>query len=353
MIGRGNPVYVRSILMVAVLGMLGCTLHAGAVSANSYYEGKTIRILVSSSPGAGTDAAGRMAATFLPRYIPGHPKTFVTNMTGAGGLIAANYFTRKAKADGLTLLNTSSSVLGLFKRGGHQVKYDPRNFRALGSISRAGSILAVRKEAWPRLMDRQAKPVVVGDTDGIRTWVAMTVWGAEYLGWNLRWLYGYTGGGELALAFRQGEIEMWATASVENIADLIKDGVAKPIAVSGDRRRQDFADIPTFEELLGDKRPSGAAWDAYLAWAGDRQVDKFIVAPEGTPDDIVAVVRDAFQKMSRDPEFISQANQWFGKGWHVRTGQETELLIRKVTTVSKEAWGVLRSFRKKYGLPTG
>ena len=35
-------------------------------------------------------------------------------------------------------------------------------------------------------MVRGRPQVVVGDTDGIRTWLAMGVYGAEFLGWNLR-----------------------------------------------------------------------------------------------------------------------------------------------------------------------
>ena len=39
----------------------------------------------------------------------------------------------------------------------------------------------IRNDARDRFTNKAAKPVVVGDTDGIRDWIAMTVWGAEYL----------------------------------------------------------------------------------------------------------------------------------------------------------------------------
>jgi hypothetical protein len=76
----------------------------------------------------------------------------------------------------------------------------------IGGVARPGSLLMIRNDARLRFTDKSAKPVVVGDTDGIRDWIAMTVWGAEYLGWNLRWIYGYPGSRELQLAIRQGEI---------------------------------------------------------------------------------------------------------------------------------------------------
>lgn len=209
----------------------------------------------------------------------------------------------------------------------------------------------IRKEARARLTDPKAKPIVVGDTDGIRTWVSMTVWAAEYLGWNLRWIYGYPGSGELVLALRQGEFDMWGTQNAKIIQGLLKDGVVEYLAQQDDERRDDFKEVPTFNELLGPKRPSGVAWEAYLAWAGPAQVDKFLVAPPGTPDEIVTMLRAAFQKMAQDAEFKDQATKFFGEEWRTIPGAKTEVMIREATTISKEAQNFLTKIRKKYGLP--
>jgi tripartite-type tricarboxylate transporter receptor subunit TctC len=66
------------------------------------YEGKTIRVIVGSSAGGGSDTTGRMIARVLPKYLPGNPKSIVQNMPGAGGVIANNYFASEVKGDGLT-----------------------------------------------------------------------------------------------------------------------------------------------------------------------------------------------------------------------------------------------------------
>ena len=211
----------------------------------------------------------------------------------------------------------------------------------------------VRKDAKPRLMDSKARPVIVGDTDASRTWLAVTVWAAEYLGWNLKWIYGYPGTGELVLALRQGEFDMFATQNAKIVQGLFKDGVVEYVAQDDDERRPDFGDVPTFEEILGAKKPSGVAWQAYLAWAGPGAVDKFLVVPQGTPDEIVGVLRAAFVKTGQDPELKDQATKFFGTGWSIRPGEKAEALIRDVTTVSPEAQGFLSKIRKKYGLPAG
>jgi tripartite-type tricarboxylate transporter receptor subunit TctC len=297
--------------------------------------------------------SGRLAARFLSKHLPGNPSVIVQNRPGGGGTVANNYFSSRVKPNGLTLLQDSSSGLGLFVRGGELVKYDPRKYRAIGSIQRGGTVLMVRKDALPRLKDPKAKPVVVGDTDGIRTWIAMTVWGAEYLGWNTRWIVGYPGTAELVLALRRGEIDMYGTGNADIVKDLVKEGVVETVSQVLTIRRPDFPDVPTFQELMGDKRPQGIGWQAHLAWVGPSYVDKFLMAPPGTPDSVVQILREGFRKMGQDPEFAKQANAFFGKAWVVTPGDRTETLIRTVTDVPQEAKDFLLKLRKKYGLPTG
>jgi 2-oxoglutarate ferredoxin oxidoreductase subunit alpha len=193
--------------------------------------------------------------------------------------------------------------------------------------------------------------VVDQQTEG--SWVAMTVWGADYLGWNLRCIYGYRGTQETLLALRRGEIDMWGSTNAKLVRDLVKDGLVDVITQQDSERRSDFPDVPTFIELLGNKRPSGAAWEAYLAWAGPTSVDKFLVAPAGTPKEIVTLLRQAFNNMAKDDQFKAQAATFFGDEWRVISGEKTGALIREVTTISPEAQNFLTQIRRKYELPLG
>ncbi len=347
------PYFFPALLIATSMGLVLDGRPAQSASAKAHYEGKTITVLVSSNPGGGTDTAARLVARFLPKFLPGQPQTIVQNMPGGGGTIANNYFAAKAKPDGLMLFQDSSSGLGNFTRGGSRIKYDPRKNQAIGSITRGGSLMMISKEARPRLTDPKAKKVVVGDSDGIRTWVATMVWAAEYLGWNLRFVYGYPGSQELQLALRQGEIDVWGTSNAKLINDFVKGGKHEVLFQQEDQRRPGFPNVPTFEEVLGDKKPKGPAWEGYLAWSGPNEIDKFLVAPQGTPQDVVAALRAAFVKMGQDEEFKKQATNFFGDAWRTRTGEKTQSMIRDVTTISKDAQAVLTKLRKKYGLPTG
>jgi tripartite-type tricarboxylate transporter receptor subunit TctC len=343
-----------SYIVSAVIVLLPLVIGPEARAADApFYEGKTLKILVSSGTGGGTDTAARLVSRFIGKYLPGNPKVLVQNMPGGGGTIANNYFASEAKPDGLTILQDSSSGIGNFVRGGPTIKYDPRKNKMIGGVARSGTLVMIRNEARDRLTNRNAKPVVVGDSDGIRSWVAMTVWAAEYLGWNLRWIYGYPGSRELQLAIRQGEIDIWSTANVKLVNDLRREGVVQIVMAEDERRRKDFPDVPTFVETLGPKKPTGLAWEAFVAWAGSPDLDKFLVAPPETPDQLVKSLREAFAKVMKDPEVDKEGDKFFGDGWKPITAERIEALIHEQTSISKDAKDFITKLRQKYNLPLG
>ena len=181
----------------------------------------------------------------------------------------------------------------------------------------------------------------------------MTVWSAEYLNWNLRWLYGYKGSRELSLALRQGEIDLWATSNARLIADMRKEGGIELLYQQDEERRPDFRDVPTFIEFLGNKKPSGVSWEAYQAWANSEDLDKFLMAPPKTPDNVIAALREAFIRMNKDDDFKALATKFFGESWSLNPGDKTEAMIKKLTSIPKPAQDFLTQIRKKYGLPVG
>ena len=72
---------------VAALGF--AFIVAATASAQEFYKGKTIVLIVGTAAGGGFDTYSRMIARHLGKYLPGNPNTIVQNMPGAGQLIAA------------------------------------------------------------------------------------------------------------------------------------------------------------------------------------------------------------------------------------------------------------------------
>lgn len=338
-------------------GLLGAFLVAQPVSGQVSFKGKTLRMIATTSPGGGTDLTGRLTALYLTQYLPGNPKIIIQNIPGGAGIKGANYVANRVKPDGLTIMQTHSTVAEPSILRKRVVKYDPLKFPLIGGFNRGGSVIFVRKDAHKRLNDPSAEPVNVGAVSGLRTWNAMVVWAAEYLGWNVRWVTGYSGASELVKALRQGEIDLTATANAFLLKDLRDEGVADLLTQVGiasggkDIRRSSFTDVPTFTELMGKKRPKGVKWEGYLAWVGTTHVDKWLALPPKTPKKFLQVYRRAFDKVVKNPEFLKLAKKQLSVDIISISGKDLEVIMKDVVDVSDEAVNFASRLRKKYKLP--
>ena len=85
------------VALIGILGLVAALVISAPAAQAPFYEGKTLRVLIASGPGGGTDTAGRLVARYLPKYLPGNPKIVIQNMGGGGGTIANNYFASEVK----------------------------------------------------------------------------------------------------------------------------------------------------------------------------------------------------------------------------------------------------------------
>src|ERR1700692_4110927 len=82
---------------------------AAAQSVADFYSGKSINVLIGTSPGGGYDLYARTLARYMGRHIPGNPRLLPQNVPGAGGLRAVNYLSGAAPKAG--------TVIGHFQPG--------------------------------------------------------------------------------------------------------------------------------------------------------------------------------------------------------------------------------------------
>ena len=91
---RGSLIWSAVVLTILIATV------TETAAQESFFKGKTIRVIVGYAPGGGFDAYSRLIARHASRHIPGNPAIIVENMPGAGGLITANHLYKVAKADG-------------------------------------------------------------------------------------------------------------------------------------------------------------------------------------------------------------------------------------------------------------
>ena len=132
-----------------VLAGLGIPAHA-----QSFYSGKTVRILVGSSAGGGFDTYARAIGRYLGRHIPGNPTVIVENVPGAGGVIAANQLYKIAKPDGLTLGHFVGSILFGQVLGQPGAEFDTRKFEYVGAAAKEDVVCAMTRASGITSMEK-------------------------------------------------------------------------------------------------------------------------------------------------------------------------------------------------------
>ncbi len=348
---------------VAQSAMILCCLLAPASAALAQEEvsfrGKTVRMIVGSVPGGITDAGARMVARFIGKHLPQSPTVVVQNIPAANGIAAANYLYQQVAPDGLTFLaGSSSQVTPEVMRTNGAVRYDPARFLLIGGVQNAGTLLVVRRRALERLSNRAREPVVMAQVGGTRTGALISVWGAEYLGWNVRWVTGYQGTPQTVLALQRGEADMLDTAGVNVLEPLFKTGVFVPIVQPGVvvdgklRRRGAFPEVPLATELL-DGKLAGPAQRAFESWLRTVQIGKYFALPPNSPASYLSAYREAFRAMQNDPEFQQQARSALDPDYVMMSAADTGQLIRDLVATPEADLEFLNRLRIKYGLPSG
>ena len=98
---RDMPNSPRSLFLfvLSVAALLPVCAHSQA----PFYQGKTVTVIVSTSPAGTGDLRIKALIPFVRKHIPGNPTLVLEYMDGGGGRKAANYLFRNARPDGLTI----------------------------------------------------------------------------------------------------------------------------------------------------------------------------------------------------------------------------------------------------------
>jgi hypothetical protein len=189
---------------------------------------------------------------------------------------------------------------------------------------------------------------------GDESWNGIFVWGAEFLKWNVRWVTGYPGSGELRLALQRDETQIYATAAGPGLRELLSAGF-KPFVQQGRlstggsfQSRPEFPAVPTFEELLGARRPTGVAWEALTVWVGQDTAGRILNLPPNTPPDISREWQEAYGRLKQDKDFMAELRRVSGEEADLYLARDIEPVLRQMLTASPEVQEFAKAMMKKY-----
>jgi tripartite-type tricarboxylate transporter receptor subunit TctC len=341
-----------------MLGLTAALLMCGGASAEEpfTFAGKTVTMIIGYAPGGGTDTAGRLIAQYLAKHLPGTPNIIVENRPGADGVTAMNYFYQQVKPDGMTITQGSSTQGDPVVYKQPQVKYDPTKLEFIGGVGRGGSTVVIRKDAEDRLYDKSKPPVIMGAVGGVpRSGMQTTAWGIEILGWNAKWVLGYPGTNDLFVALERGEIDMTASSNLFQVVKLLEGGKVKMLTQTGSLEngkflpRSEFTDVPVFPNQVESRVKDSVQEQGYQYWFALVLLDKWLALPPGTPQPIVAMYREAFIKMAKDPEFLEKGRK-MSQDLDTQAGEDVAKLIKTLGETSPEAFEYIRGMMKRQGI---
>ena len=268
--------------------------------AAPYYEGKVIKLIVGVTPGGGYDRMARILARYLPRHIPGKPVIITGNMPGASTMIAANYIYNIAKPDGLRIATVFSSIIVAQLMEAKGRKFDMRKFAWVGGTGPEAYLLAVRSDLPYKNYEALLKSkdqLVLGSTGAADATYVFPSLLIAYTGLNAKFAI-YPASAEVMLAVERKEVDGRA-GSYGSLLPFIERGLVRPLVRS--RVSQ-----PGVENLQINENFSKTKMGATIMrmYSSRRQVGRIYLAPPGTPDNVMKILRNAFAEVGKDPKFM-------------------------------------------------
>jgi tripartite-type tricarboxylate transporter receptor subunit TctC len=291
---------LRTVLGTALsAAALGCGLaHAAEDQPARLYPSRTVRILTGNQPGIASDVIARLVGEKLEQVWG--QSVLIENLPGAGGTIAAEAVAR-APADGHVLFMGSHSALALAKAVGKAQRYDPlRDLAPIGRVAQIPAVLVASRHvpvhSVPDLIAfAKAHP-------GRLTYVTHGPGTLSQLGVEMFAMS--TGTTMLAVPYKglasglvdliAGRVDL-ALLDFVSAAPHVASGELQALGVAGTRRLPDMPNVPTIAE-------QGVAGYAVSGWYG-------LLAPSGTPPEIVAKLAVSLDKVRRMPEVRRRLEQ--------------------------------------------
>ena len=301
-----SVVAIGASLLLAAALVGGVPSGALAQSAEQFYHGKTVTLVVGYAAGAGYDFYGRLTARHLGRHIPGQPAVVVQNMPGAGSILAANHVYNAAPKDG-TVLGLVTQTVALEEVLGTQgVRFHAEQFNWIGRVtSNVDILLAWHNSRVKKIEDALTIEVpLAAPGSGLFLPVIFN----NVVGTKFKMITGYGGAGDTMLAMERGEVDAVATSWTAIKAtkqDWLDKKMINILVQYGMQRLPQMADVPTMIELGKTQEQK----QVLTLYASGSVIGRSIFTSPGVPADRVQALRDAFDAMVRDPQLLADVEQ--------------------------------------------
>ncbi|HTI85743.1 MAG TPA: tripartite tricarboxylate transporter substrate-binding protein [Alphaproteobacteria bacterium] len=334
---------------------LAVALSGGAIvpraTADDFYKGKEVRLIVSTTPGGAYDNYARLLAPALAEHLPGHPTVIVQNMPGAGGLKTANYIYAAAPRDGTVIAGTHSSVPTAPLTTPEVARFDANKLSWIGSITSDPFVGYVWHTAPIKtLNDARTTEVIIGGISVGTAGVDYAILARDMFGLKLKIVTGYKGSNDVKLAMESGEVQGtfangWTSLNTAQ-PDWLRDKKIRIIVQHGFKKLPELPDVP----LLIDFAQTDADRQALFFTLARQVIAKPYFGPPELPAERLATLRRAFDDAIHDPKFVATGTKAGLSLIDPMTGEELAALVRQLSetppSVIGRIDGMLKAFKK-------
>jgi tripartite-type tricarboxylate transporter receptor subunit TctC len=301
---------MRAHCIAAVLLSVVIAGSARAQTADDFFRGKTLTMVISTGVGGGYDLGGRLVARHLSKHLPGAPTVVPKNMPGAGHVRAANYMAVQAPRDGTTIATIGNAIALLQVMDGSGVYYDISKFQWIGTSDTSSATLYVWAATGVTSLEQaKTREVVIGATGaggGNTQYPALL---NNVLGTRFKVIAGYGTGSDINLAMERGEVDGRANHSFNSLLVTYPQWVAEKkiniLLQIGIKPQDGFDAVPMLDSFAR----NDAERAIFNLFSAPIALGRPVAAPPEVPADRVTVLRRAFDATMVDPEFLADAQR--------------------------------------------
>jgi tripartite-type tricarboxylate transporter receptor subunit TctC len=278
------------------LAILLCLPPLMQTAAAQGYPERPIRIISPNPAGGSNDTIVRIVAAKMSAILD--TPIIIDNRGGAGGKIGAEAVAR-AQPDGYTLLAGSVSTHSFAPVVTARLSYDPiKDFEPISLIAQVQNLLVVNPKLPATTVQEliaiaKAQPGKLNYASGgpgstSHFAVAMFIGLAGIANDTIH--VPFRGGGPAMTATIANDTQFFFSP-IAGMVPSVEAGLVRPLAVSGGARSPALPQVPTMSE-------AGMPRYRAIGWFG-------LMAPAGTPGDIVGKLSDTVASASRSPDVIA------------------------------------------------
>ncbi|MCE8020852.1 tripartite tricarboxylate transporter substrate binding protein [Halomonas sp. MCCC 1A11036] len=276
--------------LLAATAATAALIAAPLTLAAEDYPNKPVEFIVPWGPGGGSDLLMRIVGQHLEKELG--QAVPIINMPGASGTVGLREASRRDN-DGYTITQIHEGLMIAHHSGVTEQNWD--DFEPISMMTSINSVIAVNADTGWETLDDMLEDVTARPGEyrmGVTLGGIPHLWAVQFeQATDTEFGYvGYEGTGERLRALAGGHITI-AIEDYSSASSLVENGDLKILAVATEERIEELPETPTLKELGYDLE--------FLVTRG-------IVAPKGTPDEILEILENALAKVAASEDYRDQ-----------------------------------------------